>query len=147
MNGKNLDAINNARIHRLMSKLLGYSFKVEWIAEKNHCIADALSRSPVFQAEDHADILICKVFEAVLDPALKQLSDHAKADVDYQKVVDALSNWKNLKNLPEDHPAQSYKSQWDVRGYVRIPTLPWPRHRSKGRKGANPRLAPPTTHG
>ena len=29
MNGKNLDAINNARIHRLMSKLLGYSFRVE----------------------------------------------------------------------------------------------------------------------
>ena len=65
MNGKNLDAINNARIHRLMSKLLGYSFKVEWIAGKNHCIADALSWSPVFQAEDHVDILICKIFEAV----------------------------------------------------------------------------------
>ena len=34
MNGKNLDAINNARIHHLMSKLLGYTFKVEWIAGK-----------------------------------------------------------------------------------------------------------------
>ena len=42
-NGKNLDAINTVRIHRLMSKLLGYTFKVEWIAGKNHCIADALS--------------------------------------------------------------------------------------------------------
>ena len=100
-----------------MSKLLGYSFKVEWIAGKNHCIADALSRSPVFQAEDHADILICKIFEAVLDPALKQLSDHAKADIDYQRVVDVLSNWKTLKSLPTDHPAQNYKSQWDAMSF------------------------------
>ena len=58
MNGKNLDAINNARIQHMMSKLLGYSFKVEWIPGKNQCIADALSRSPVFAAENHADILV-----------------------------------------------------------------------------------------
>ena len=42
MNGKNFDAINNARIQRLMSKMLGYSFTVEWIAGKKHAIADAL---------------------------------------------------------------------------------------------------------
>ena len=28
LNGKNLDAINNLRIHRIMSKLIGYQFKV-----------------------------------------------------------------------------------------------------------------------
>ena len=33
-NWKNLEAINNVRIQRLMSKLLGYSFKVEWIPVK-----------------------------------------------------------------------------------------------------------------
>ena len=97
-----------------MSKLLGYTFKVEWIAGKNHCIADALSRSPVFGAEDHGDILVQKIFETVLDPALKELSDDAKADTDYQKVVDVLRDWKALKDLPKDHPAQRYKSQWDA---------------------------------
>ena len=114
MNGKNLDAINNARIHRLMSKLLGYTFKVEWIAGKNHCIADALSRSPVFGAEDYGDILVQKIFEAVLDPALEELSDDAENDTDYQKVVKVLREWKALKDLPRDHPAQGYKSQWDA---------------------------------
>ena len=84
---------------------------------KKHCIADALSRSPVFQAEDHADIFVRKIFEAVLDPALKQLSDHAKADIDYQRVVDVLSNWKTLKSLPTDHHAQKYKSQWDAMSF------------------------------
>ena len=114
MNGKNLDAINNARIQRMMSKLLGYSFKVEWIPGKNQCIADALSRSPVFAAENHADILVCKIFETILDPALEELSVRAKADIQYQAVVDVLKSWKPLKFFPKDHPAQNYKSQWDA---------------------------------
>jgi hypothetical protein len=74
MNGKNLDAIINIRIQRLMAKLLGFSYVVEWIAGKNHVIADALSRAPVFAAEDHEDIIICKVVEEVPDPALKDLA-------------------------------------------------------------------------
>ena len=53
INSKNLDAINNTCIQRLMAKLLGYSFKAVWVPGKNHLIADALSRSPVFAAEDY----------------------------------------------------------------------------------------------
>ena len=43
MNGRNLDAVQNMRIHRLMSKLLGYRFKVRWTPGKTQCIPDALS--------------------------------------------------------------------------------------------------------
>ena len=57
MNGRNLDAIQNMRSHRLMSKLLGYRFKVRWTPGKTQCITDALSQSPVFEAK--ADILVC----------------------------------------------------------------------------------------
>ena len=57
MNGCNLDAIQNMRIHKLMSKLLGYRFKVRWTPGKTQCITDALSQSPVFEAK--ADILVC----------------------------------------------------------------------------------------
>ena len=35
LNRKNLDAVNNVHIQRLMAKLLGYSFRVEWIPGKN----------------------------------------------------------------------------------------------------------------
>ena len=38
---------------------------------------------------------------------LKELSDG-------QKVVDVLRDWKALKDLPKDHPAQNYRSQWDA---------------------------------
>ena len=57
LNRKNLDAINNVRIQRLMSKLLRYSFKIEWIPGKNHVIADALSRNHVFAAPNHKDVI------------------------------------------------------------------------------------------
>ena len=46
LNRNNLNAINNVRIQRLMAKLLGYSFRVEWIPGKNHCIF-ALQKSGV----------------------------------------------------------------------------------------------------
>ena len=74
LNQKNLDAINNIRIQRLMSKLLGYSFQVEWIPGENHEIADALSRNPVFAAPDHKDIIICQVTEDIEDVALAEIS-------------------------------------------------------------------------
>ena len=90
MNGKNLDAINNIRIQRLMAKLLGYSYTAEWIAGKNHVIADVLSRATVFVAEDNEDIIIRKVDEEVPDPALKELAAQVESDEDYQKIAAAL---------------------------------------------------------
>ena len=63
MNSRNLDAIQNARIRILMSKLLGYRFKVSWTPGKTQCIADALSRSPVFEVEGTQDIVVCAALE------------------------------------------------------------------------------------
>ena len=60
LNGKNIDAVNNLRIHRIMSKLIGYQFKLLWTPGKTHHIADALSRrSPVFKPESDQDVLAC----------------------------------------------------------------------------------------
>ena len=44
---------------------------MEWIPGKNHTIADTLSRSPVFAAPDHKDIIIRQVTE---DAALEEMS-------------------------------------------------------------------------
>ena len=113
MNGKHLDAMNNVRIQRLMSKLLGFEFTVEWIAGKNHVIADALSRNPVFMAKNHDDIIIRKVAEMVPDPALESVSKHAEEDKDYQEVVDAVKRGIRVKKLHESPPAQQYRSMWE----------------------------------
>jgi hypothetical protein len=114
MSGKNLDAINNVRIQRLMAKLLGFSYKVEWIARKNHVIADALSRAPVFAAEDHEDIIICKVTEEVPDPALTEHTAQAKLDGSYQEVIASLRSGAPVRTLNDRHPAQQYRGQWDA---------------------------------
>ena len=60
-----------------MSKLLGYDYKVEWVAGKGYVIADALSRKPVFMADRHDDIIIQKVSLLVPDPALQNEIKHA----------------------------------------------------------------------
>ena len=98
MNGRNLDAIQNMRIHRLMSKLLGYWFKVRWTSGKTQCIADALSQSPVFEPEEKAGILVYAVqfamgeqevdrslpSDPVQDKAFMELTSQAANDSDYR---------------------------------------------------------------
>ena len=128
MNGRNLDAIQNMRIHRLMSKLLGYQFKVRWTPDKTQCIADSLSRSPVFEAEEKADILVCAArlamgeqevdsslpSDPVRDKAFVELMSQAANDSDYQQVYEAVKGHKVPSQLPTTHPAQKFQGQWDA---------------------------------
>ena len=79
-------------------------------------IADALSRSLVFPAEEVRDILVCTVRaarasnkEALLDPALARLIKIAKEDEDYQSIYEALKSYKEVHKLPEGHAAQNFK--------------------------------------
>ena len=124
LNGRNLDAVQNTRIHRIMAKLLGYRFKVLWTPGKTQSIADALSRFPVFKPEEKPDILVCSVLvrqasteettSCSLDPALEKLNQYAAKDAEYQMVLNAVKTHKKLGQLPRDHPAQDYRSHWDA---------------------------------
>ena len=118
MNGKNLDAINNTRIQRLLAKLLGYSYSVEWIEGKKQTIADALSRSPVSDPEEDEtrDVLIRHIVCDTVQPdlALRKLSEATSKDAVYQEIMKAIRGHKVLKDLPTDHPGQAFKQQWDA---------------------------------
>ena len=89
---------------------------MEWIPGKNHTIADNLSRSPVFVAPDHKDIIIRQVTEGIEDKALEGMTKIAEADGDYQEVVTTIHkgtyDGKKFKNLHKSHPANQYHSQW-----------------------------------
>ena len=58
----------------MLSKTLGYEFRVLYMSGKLNLIADALSRSPVFAAEKDDPDLVCTVRAAKLD---KKLAQHA----------------------------------------------------------------------
>ena len=104
-NGKNLDAVNSIKIQRLLAKTLGYEFRVIWMDGKLNWIADALSRSLVFAAEDDDPELVCtvqaakldesgQVDDSTLDLALQEIMDIADKDGDYQLCYKALSQHK-----------------------------------------------------
>ena len=115
MNGRDLDSINNARLQRIMSKLIGYQFSVKYLPGKINFIADALSRSPVFTPEDHEvqDVLVQTLRIEAVDPQLEALIEAASKDVAYGKVVDAVSSKADWRNLPKQHPARLYRHCWD----------------------------------
>ena len=118
MNGKNIDAMNSTRIQRIMSKLLGYCYDVEWIPGKKQTIADALSRAPVFDPdeEETIDVIIHHIMveEVQTDLALKKLSEATADDATYQEIMKAIRGHKILKDLPKDHPGQAFKQQWEA---------------------------------
>ena len=87
----------------IMSKLIGYQFKVLWTQGKTHHIADALSRAPVFQSEENQNILACNILvakkdasEETIDPAIKCLIEQAEEDTNYQTVYEAVWAHKRL---------------------------------------------------
>ena len=58
INGKNQDLHTNPCIQRILAKLYGYNFRLLWIASKCQIVADALSRSSIWPAEDKRVILL-----------------------------------------------------------------------------------------
>lgn len=113
--GKDMGDISNPRLQRLREKVAGYTFQVEWTAGKDHLIADALSRAPVFPPEEEMgedeSVNVCFLTKRE-DPMLEPIIHAARCDKDYMSVVDAIATGKEVKNLPEDHPARAFKSVW-----------------------------------
>ena len=78
-----MDEMSNLRLLRLREKMVNFTFKVKWIEGKNHLVADALSRSSVFQpkeTEEEEKITFSKISK---DPGLQSLFDAAMADAGY----------------------------------------------------------------
>ena len=104
--------ITNPRLLRYREALAPYNFKVSWNAGKNHIVADALSRAPVFpgspdegEEEESAHLRLA----LAEDPALSIITDGAKDDPTYQELIKALQN--GLETAPSS--LARYKAVWD----------------------------------
>ena len=113
---KQLADIDNNRLLRIRLKTTAFNFTVTWRPGKNHCIADALSRFPVFQPQtdiidsqevmrEHAKAI------SLLEPC-KNILDEAIVDQGYQEVIHCLDNDKTPEELPDSHPAQKFRASW-----------------------------------
>jgi hypothetical protein len=92
-----LHELANDRLHRFREKLVNYTFNIKWAAGKEHLIADALSRAPVFPGEEdedaeHVRTAVCRQVctDLALQPLLK-----AAADPAYRAVVEAFRSGIN----------------------------------------------------
>ena len=117
INEKKLQDLPNARIQRMVEKLSDYNMTVKWCSGVTHKIADAISRTPCFEAEEQiSDVEVAHrtwINTIRSKDALEQLEDKARADNAYQQIIKAWREEKLPKQLPHSHPAQTLKRIWD----------------------------------
>ena len=58
-----LTQIDNPRLLRMWEKLMPYCFTTKWVPGKDHKIADALSRFPVFSPDASIDVPVAEVMQ------------------------------------------------------------------------------------
>ena len=117
--GKLINEIYNARLSKFRQRLSPYNSSITWTAGKIHFAADALSRYPVFaaQEEEGDDDAFASIRHITIctdsDTRINALASTASEDAHYQQIVSTLEN-NNLANLKDpNHPAKSMKSNWD----------------------------------
>ena len=108
---QSLQELKNQRLSRFREKLVDYNFKVIWSAGKDHLIADALSRAPVFEPmegvdfdEDDVPAFVARVSS---DPLFNSLFEEAKRDKVYTQLLWALQNDKDFAAFPVLSPFAS----------------------------------------
>ena len=114
--------VANNRLARMREKLMEYRFNFEYVEGKKHYVADALSRSPLWEKMEpeldgtqdlsahRINVMVGQINKKGVrkDLNLESLFKAAE-DPNYQLVVDAVRTGTKLKDLPVNHPAREYK--------------------------------------
>lgn len=97
---------------RFCEKIMPYNFTLKWEQGKTHCIADTLSRAPVFSAteleEDKAELedpihCLCKRKYPIID-----IIEDATEDKNYVKATAQVLNLGKDKNPKANTPLAEY---------------------------------------
>ena len=107
---KHLHDLPNIRLQRFREHLVDYNFSTRWCPGKEHLIADALSRAPVFPAApDTSSANLCSFSVEDTcdfisrDPIFIPIIADAKSDSEYQLLVQSLKS-----DLPFSPSLSSY---------------------------------------
>ena len=126
---KTLEEIESPRIKTMIEKCRIYDMDLQYLPGAWNLIADALSRLPTLRHFTEEELESHKEIEAHTanhtsykdvssDDTLEPFFDAAKDDIEYQKVVNAVEEGRNVNSLEEDHPGLLYKRQWDSLGII-----------------------------
>ena len=83
----------------MREKLAAFNFTVTWVPGKMHLIADALSRAPLFQPEEHPDLEVDTALSCLTmtkDPSIHIITDNINDD--YKLCVSDILNGTNDSN-------------------------------------------------
>ena len=102
LNSHRLDEIENPRLQRLRTRIMGYNFTAEWIKGSVNCMSDALSRYPTANpapqemlaeqdSNNEVEASITEIRAVVSSPheslRLQDLRKHAEEDRTYQQLL------------------------------------------------------------
>ena len=112
---KPLGEITNTRLARFRERLVGYNFKILWGRGKDHEIADALSRAPVFAPpeEDHDEEQRCLIARAAEQDNMFTMAIAGEKDHEYQALKQALQEGRTRKEIQARSDIAAYASVWE----------------------------------
>ena len=107
-----LDEVENPRLQRLKSRLMGYHFTTQWTKGSSHCAPDALSHNPVsnplvedslteYDSQHNSELSTAEIrtlsgSEPLTTTRLQELQDNAANDPEYQQLREMI-----LKGFPD----------------------------------------------
>ena len=100
-----MDPNMSPRIWKLLERIVRFNIIVQHVTAKENLMADFLSKTDTDYVMQHADVNLL-TGGVVLDPKLLALIDLAKADKEYQAVIEAMETKAKLAELHRDHPAK-----------------------------------------
>ena len=132
LNSHRLDEIENPRLQRLRTRIMGYNFTAEWLKGSNNSAPDALSRNPVFNPSPHDMLAELDIFNqpelSISEIRATTAADHnsphldtlrkiAKEDTEYQQLRQLILNGfpDHRSQLPD--PCKRY---WAARDHLTI---------------------------
>ena len=110
---KHLHTLANQRLMRMREKVTSYNFTVIWTPGKDHHIADALSRAPVFGpcATSFETEQLDKCMR-IFDPSLTRLDP--STDEEYVELLRLIKEGKNASHISKESKAYGFRRIMDL---------------------------------
>ena len=114
---KDCSAIINPRLRRFRERCMEFQFHVTWRKGILNELADLLSRTPIWPANDELEdpdyTHVCNLIRSEFsDPLIDKLVLAGNQDPNYRKLKEAMRTFKKASKIPKNHPAKHYSRKW-----------------------------------